>query len=149
MFRVHNQDIRARFSTLLPPMVLRRKKSSKFNWNIFQLYRQEIIRTATQTVWGLLRWCPVPQKSSKFDRYNFKSYWGETITTAPQKVWVCFWYKTKSSGSDFQLCPLGTCACGFRPRKICQNFTETFSVVLVRNDKNYTPNSVGVFRVQN
>jgi len=63
MFRVHNRVIRARFSALPPPMVLRRKKSSKFNWNIFQLYRQEIIRTATQTVWGLLRWCPVPQNS--------------------------------------------------------------------------------------
>jgi len=38
---------------------------------------------------------------------------------------------------------------GGQARKRCQNSTETFLIVLTWNDKNCTPKSVGMFRVQN
>ena len=55
MFRVQNGVIRARFSTSPAPCLflwcLDPEKSSKFDWNIFQLYWRETIRTAPQTLW--------------------------------------------------------------------------------------------------
>ena len=54
MFRVQNEVFRARFSTLPAPglfmCVSDLEKSSKFDWNIFQLYWRETRRTTPQTL---------------------------------------------------------------------------------------------------
>jgi len=42
-----------------------------------------------------------------------------------------------------------TCSSGARARKNCQNLTKTVFSSTNENDKNYTPNSVGMFWVQN
>jgi len=88
--------------------------SSKFDWNIFQPYCWEPIRSAPQTLWVCFRckmessgiafqlrkmdfqlfllWCfPDPQNSLKFDRNIFQSCWRETVRTHPKHcgyVWV-------------------------------------------------------------
>jgi len=139
MFQVQSQVIRAQVSAL-PALVVFRlgfqlyllwrcsssEKMAKSDRNIFQPYWWEIIRTAPQTMWALFRWCPVPQKLSKLDRYNFKSFWREMIRTTPQTVWVCLWYKTNSSGPDFQLCLLGACSDGSGPKKFVKTWHKHF-----------------------
>jgi len=60
-----------------------------------------------------------------------------------------FMVQNQVIGPSFQLCLLGACSGGVRARKICKNLTETFSAIAAGNDKNCTPNSVGMSRVQN
>jgi len=61
-------------------------------------------------------------------------------------MWVCFGCKTESYGLDFQLSPLRWYRAPENVVKIRPNY---FSTVLTGNDRNWTRNHVGMFRVPN
>jgi len=60
-------------------------------------------------------------------------------------VWVCFGCKTDSSGF---VCSRPAPVVS-RPKKVVKIRPKHFSIVLAGNNKNYIPNTVGMFWVQN
>jgi len=55
----------------------------------------------------------------------------------------------ESSRTGFELCLLKPVPVMSRPRKVVKIRLKHSSVVLTRNDKNRSSNSIGMFRVQN
>ena len=109
-----------------------------------------MFRALNRVIWALFLTFPAPvvpepEKLIKLDQNSSQQHWRQTITTAPQKLWVCFGWNTRSSGIGYQLSLLRACSGGTRSRKSRQNWTEHCLVVLMENDKNCTPESVGMF----
>jgi len=127
MFWVQNRVIWVWFSTFAAPGLFKwsvgPEKSSQFDSSIFQLYWQEKIRTAPQTLWVCFR-CKMELSGPGFQLCHLQVYSGgvwtrkshpsstETLSTVlsgnhrnctPRPVWVSLWCRIDSLGPDFRV----------------------------------------------
>ena len=114
--------------------------------NIMGMFRVQngVIRAQfwTSPVSSLFWSCTDPKKSSTFDWNFFQPYSRETIRTAPQNIVGMFWVKNRLICVRFSTFPTLLLSAHRKEVKI---WTKYFSIVLTRNDKNWTPNIVVCF----